>query len=130
VVVEVELQRKAHDQELEKNQPEATAAEKSGQLRLRHPSAGEIGACSGEKGEDGRAEMGDPAGKEERPGRRSKICRLRSQVAEEIVNVVQGHDDYDQPAQEIDRWDARASERVARSGRHTFEHSFGTRRIS
>ena len=91
--------------ELEKDQPEPARDEKPRQLALRFPAHNrQKHTRPGEKREDRRAEMGDPACEENRGRGSREIGRLdavESAPVEKIPRVVERHHDHDEPAEQI-----------------------------
>ena len=68
----------------------------------REPRAG-----AGEQEEDGSADVGDPAREEESDGGGGKVGR-RAGLAEEVSRVIERHDDHDDAANDVDRFEAGA----------------------
>ena len=74
------------------------------------PLQRQIGADTGKKNEQRRAEVRDPAGEEQ--GRRGarQIQRVEVGLVEVIAGVVERHQDHDQPPHQIDGNDAAAEQ--------------------
>ena len=71
---------------------------------LRPLRAVEKGGDAGEKNEDRRAEVRDPARQEQRGV--GDVARVDAAGAEEVARVVERHQHHDEAAQQIDRDDA------------------------
>jgi hypothetical protein len=62
----------------------------------------EKGAGSREKKEGRRADVGNPAGQEQGYGRLSEIGRTDPRRTEEIPDMIERHEDHDNPSKRID----------------------------
>jgi hypothetical protein len=104
--VEMERPAEPHHAEFDQHQPEAAghkiAADRGRAAAL---CAVEIGRDAGEKDEDRRAEMRDPARHEQRGI--GHVARIEAAHRKEVAGVVERHDDHDEAAQKIDRGQAR-----------------------
>src|SRR5207249_2014101 len=83
---------------------------KTRQLRLASPARRpEIRPGASQKDEARRAEVGDPAGKEEKRRGAGEIARLEQPGIEmkKLADMIEGHDHHDQPADEVDRVESR-----------------------
>jgi hypothetical protein len=76
------------------------------------PPAGavEIGGHAGQKDEERRAVVGDPAGQKQR--RIGHVARIHPAWAEKVARVVERHQNHDAAAQQVDGIDARARGRL------------------
>src|SRR6185437_2399338 len=90
------------------DEPQSPADEVARQLALRHPAEGEIGAGAGQQKESRRADVCNPAREEQPHGSGGEVGGIGRKVTEEIVRMVERHDHHDQPARDIDGFDARS----------------------
>ena len=109
VKIEIELHGEAAEDDcVEKDEPETARPEEAREFALGFAAERKIGAGASEKKENGRAEVGDPAGEEICRGGLRKIVGKEGSVGEKIARVVERHDDHDDAAEKIDGLDARA----------------------
>jgi hypothetical protein len=103
--VEVEIPRPVDEGELEENQPQAACDEKPRHLPLRFSARqGQEDSGAREEGKQRCAEMRDPArekNRRRRAGEVEGVDPMDRAIMEIITNVIQGHHDHDQAAQEI-----------------------------
>ncbi len=125
--IEIELPGKAaEDDDFQKDEPEATCPEIAGEFGFGFSPESQGSACACEKKEDGRADVGNPAGEEQCGGGLREVYGTDSGTTEIIASVVQRHDDHHETAQQIDGFDARANRGVERD-RHSREEPFYAR---
>jgi len=108
----------AEDSDFENGEPDAAGDKEArefglGAVAALHP---EKSADTGGEHEDGRAEMGDPAGEEE--GRRGAGEvggeELHGIAIDEVADVIDGHDDHDGAAEGVDGLEAGGGRRCLR----------------
>ena len=106
MIIEIKRPAEATDKcELDKDQPNAAGQKVKGQVILRPPPISpEEGAGPGKKNENWRTKMCDPARQEERCICSRQIRRTkRKRIAEEVPDMIEGHQNYYQPSQNINR---------------------------
>ena len=94
-----------HERHFEQDQPQPARHQKPRQLRLALAARKlQVRTRAGEKHEDGRAEVCDPAREEQRDVRARQIGRIKLQrrVVNEVARVVQHHDHHHDAAQQVD----------------------------
>ncbi len=109
VKIEIELHgQAAEDDRVEKDEPKAAREEEAREFACGFAAQRKISTGSGEKEKDGRAKVRDPAGEEICRGGLREIVGKEGGVGEKVARVIERHDDHDDAAQKIDRFDARA----------------------
>ncbi len=96
-----EIPSKADHRQLEQNQPQPAGEEEAGELAARAAGTGDPCAGPGEKDEDRRAVVGDPAGGEERQVGAGQVGGVEPGIGEVGPDVIQHHDDHDQAAEQV-----------------------------
>ena len=106
-----EVHRHPHDDELDDDQRQAARAQKPGQLPARRPRTLQAQECAGAGAahEHRRADVRDPAGEEDDRRRAREVFGRKAHRAgvDEVARVIQRHDHHDQPAQRVERRQAR-----------------------
>ncbi len=96
--------------EFQQDEPKAACEEEARELRFGAAILFvEESADTGGEGENRRAEMSDPAGKEEGGGGSGKIGRLEGHGggAYKVTDVIERHDDHDEAAKSVDGLESR-----------------------
>src|SRR5262249_20685411 len=107
VEMEVEAPANAYQRELEQDEPEPAAGEKTADVAdAAAARAIEKGGYAGQKDERRCAKMRDPPS--EKQGRIREVARIDAAGAEEIAGVVERHQHHDQPPQQVDAVEAPA----------------------
>src|SRR5450756_436884 len=115
LVVSVEEEKQSYDSELEKNQPHAPRQEELREFGFRFAAELlEVSPCASEKYEHRRAEVRDPACKEEKRICFRHVCRIEHLRVREVTRVIEHHDHHYQPAQQIYGIDSRLGTRRVR----------------
>ncbi len=116
VVREIEIEGPRHAEKCEFEEDEPEAADQQIARDVGVFAAVEEDAGSGEEDEGGRAEMRDPAGEED------SWCGASGRKARINSHVIDGHEDHDGAADEVDRLNARFRRR-SYGGRRSKEGS-------
>jgi hypothetical protein len=107
IQIETERPGQANDGEFDEDEPEAAREQEPAHLAgSATPRPVEIRRNAGEKDEQRRAVMRDPACQEQR--RAGDIAWVHAGRTEEVPRVIKRHQDHDRTAQKVDRIDARA----------------------
>ena len=103
--VPLEEPQAVEERMFEQYQPESAREEKHRQLPARHAArAGEKCPGPGQEHERRRTEVRDPARVVQERGRGRQIqFRGDLEIAKIVARVIEGHEDHDQPAQNVDR---------------------------
>ena len=92
---------KLDDRELHHDEEQASGQKKPADLASASPGGAiEIGRNPGQEDENRRAEMGDPARHEQ--GRLGDVAGIHAAVAKEIARMIEGHQQHDQAAKQVD----------------------------
>lgn len=105
----LEHPQKTDGGEFQQDEPKAARKEETGELRFGAAILFvEESADPGGEGEDGSAEMSNPAGEEEGRGSAGKVGRLECHRggADKVPNVIERHDDNDEATKRVDRLDS------------------------
>ena len=103
------------DHHFHEDEPDATGKKEAGKFSGVLSGGNQAGTGTGEEDENGRAEVGDPTGGEEAGGDVGVGHGVRGGVGHEVVpDVVDGHDDDGEAAEEVDGGEALG--RVLRGG--------------
>ena len=107
LVVEVELvgRGSADERQLEDDEPEPAREQEARQLGARLAAQRRGTRRCRSRGRNRRAEVGDPAREEQRRRRGRDGSGVRARDAEEVARMVERHDDHDDAANKVDRFD-------------------------
>jgi len=96
-----EVPPEADDRDLEQDQPQPAGEEKASELGAGAAGARDPCARAGAEDEDRRAEVGDPAGGEQRQVSVGEVGGVEPGLGEVGPDVIEHHNDHDQAAQQI-----------------------------